>query len=198
MASRIAFASLFMVVFAIGVKASDPELTSDYTAPLAGIDGTYFKSTVLKGVPVTSARFATVTGLNQNNFPALVGLGVSSALLQFPPGSINPVHYHPRASEVFYVLQGCLDVGFVDTMNKLFTATICEGESFVFPKAMTHFQINRGLVTAKGIVAFSSSNPGTSRLPNVLFKSGIPDDVLMQSFGAGKLTINLLKFGIVN
>ncbi|KAG6555841.1 hypothetical protein Mapa_002482 [Marchantia paleacea] len=197
MGSKVVIAAMFFVVYAIGVKASDPELTSDYSAP-AGIDGNYFKSTVLKGVPIASAKFATVTGLNQNNFPALFGLGVSSALVQFPPGTINPVHYHPRASELFYVIQGCLDVGFVDTMNKLFTATVCEGESFIFPKAMTHFQINRGHVTAKGIVAFSSSNPGTSRLPNVLFKSGIADEPLVKSFGVAKITIDDLRSGVVN
>ncbi|KAG6555836.1 hypothetical protein Mapa_002477 [Marchantia paleacea] len=197
MGSKYALTVLFLAMFAIGIKASDPELTTDFSAP-AGVDGNYFKSTLLTNVPVASPKFATVTALNQNNFPALLGLGVSSAVLQFSPGSINPVHYHPRGSELFYVLQGCLDVGFVDTANKLFTATVCAGESFVFPRAMTHFQINRGNVLAKGLVAFSSSNPGTSRLPNVLFKSGITDEILMKSFGAGKLTIDQLRSGVVN
>ncbi|KAG6556805.1 hypothetical protein Mapa_001751 [Marchantia paleacea] len=197
MDSKIVFAGLVLVVFAVGVRASDPELTTDFSAP-AGIDGNFFKSTLLKGVPVASPNFATVTAANQNNFPALTGLGVSSALLQFPAGALNPPHTHPRGTELFYCMQGCLDVGIVDTTNKLFTTSVCEGESVVFPKGLVHFQINRGKTLAKGLVGFSSSNPGTNRLPNVLFKSGIADDVLMKAFGVGKMTIEQLKNAKVN
>ncbi|KAK3017236.1 hypothetical protein RJ639_005524 [Escallonia herrerae] len=59
-------------------------------------------------------------------FPALNGQSVSYAVLQFSAGSVNPPHTHPRASELLFLLSGSLEVGFVDTTNKLFTQTLQE------------------------------------------------------------------------
>lgn len=184
------------------VRASDPELTSDFAVPTgvnaSTLDGNFFTSTVLRNVSAKPGNFATVTTVNVGVFPALQGLGVSNAFVQFPTGSVNPPHIHPRGTETLVVLEGELFVGLIDTTNKLFTQTLQVGDIFVFPKGLVHFQINYGPVLVKGYASFSSSNAGLVRLPNALFKSMIPDDVLAKSFGVSKNVIGKLKGATVN
>ena len=64
----------------------------------------------------------------------------------------------PRATEVVFVLKGELDVGFITTANVLISKSIKEGEIFVFPKGLVHFQKNNGDSPA----AFNSQLPGRS------------------------------------
>ncbi|KAG6555884.1 hypothetical protein Mapa_002526 [Marchantia paleacea] len=184
------------------VQASDPELTSDFMVPAVvdpmSLNGSFFTNSTLRNVVVASKDFATVTPVNDGIFPALKGLGVSSALLQFPKGSVNPPHTHPRGTEILFIIEGTLDVGLVDTANKLFTQTLRDGDLFVFPKGLVHFQINRKHWTVKALASFSSSNPGLVRLPNNMFKSNIGDDVLQKSFGVNQYVIQQLKDSIVN
>ncbi|KAG6555886.1 hypothetical protein Mapa_002528 [Marchantia paleacea] len=156
----------------------------------ATIDGGFFINS-LRNVAIASQDFATVTPVNEGIFPALKGLGVSSAFLQYPKGSVNPSHTHPRGTELLFILEGTLDVGLLDTKDKLFTQTLKTGDLFVFPKSLVHFQINRKHETVTALASFSSSNPGTVRLPNNLFKSNIADDVLQKSFGVNQYAIQL-------
>ena len=72
-------------------------------------------------------------------FPALNGQSVSIAVLQYPAGSVNPPHTHPHSAELLFLLDGALEVGFVDTTNKLFTQTLQAGDMFVFPKGLVHY-----------------------------------------------------------
>ncbi|CAB4283217.1 unnamed protein product [Prunus armeniaca] len=43
-------------------------------------------------------------------------------------------HIHPRSAEILFLVDGTLEVGFVDTKNNLFTQTLQAGDLFVFPK----------------------------------------------------------------
>ncbi|TXG53332.1 hypothetical protein EZV62_022501 [Acer yangbiense] len=52
---------------------------------------------------------------------------VSLAVLQFPVGTTNPSHTHPCSAELLFLVQGSLEVGFVDTTNKLFSQTLQAG-----------------------------------------------------------------------
>jgi uncharacterized RmlC-like cupin family protein len=108
---------------------------------------------------------------------------------------VNPPHVHPRASELIYVLQGTLFVGFVGTDDKLYSATVYTGDLFIFPQGLIHFQFNVGTTNATTIVSFSSQNPGTSRAPIALFASlpTIDDAVLARSFGVNTTEIQYLK-----
>jgi quercetin dioxygenase-like cupin family protein len=184
------------------VRASDPELTSDFKVPdgvnATTLDGSFFTSTTLRNVQANrNTNFATVLPLNVGKFPALDGLGVSSALILFPAGTINVPHTHPRGTELLLVLSGTLDVGLIDTTNKLFTMTLYAGDSFVFPKGLVHFQINNGKSDVTAVAAFSSSNPGLVRLPNTLFKSNIDNNVLAKAFGVSVDVITQLKSATV-
>ncbi|TKY67055.1 Germin protein 9-3 [Spatholobus suberectus] len=132
-------------------------------------------------------------------FPALIGQSVSYAVLQFPAGSVNPPHTHPRSAELLFVAQGALQVGFVDTTNKLFTQNLQTGDTFVFPKGLVHFQHNADAKNpALAISAFGSANAGTVSLPNTLFNTSIDDTVLALAFKTDVATIQNLKKGFAS
>ncbi|XP_075633890.1 germin-like protein 9-3 [Castanea sativa] len=126
-----------------------------------------------------------------------LAISVSYAVLQFPAGSPNPPHTHPRASELLFLVQGTLQVGFVDTTNKLFSQTLQTGDVFVFPKGLVHFQYNADpQVPALAISAFGSANAGTVSISNTLFTTGIGNNVLAKSFKTDVATIQALKAGL--
>ncbi|MFS7937829.1 putative germin, rmlC-like cupin domain superfamily, rmlC-like jelly roll [Helianthus anomalus] len=129
-------------------------------------------------------------------FPTLNGQSVSYAVLEFPRNIVNPPHMHPRASKLLYVLMGSLDVGFVDTTNKLFTLLL-QGDIFVFPKGLVHFQFNSDANNAAlALSAFGSASPGTVSVPNSVFHSTIDDNVLALSFKTDVATIQKIKSGL--
>ncbi|TQD75401.1 hypothetical protein C1H46_039063 [Malus baccata] len=130
-------------------------------------------------------------------FPALNGQSVSYAVLEFPSNSTNPPHTHPRAAELLFLIDGTLEVGFVDTKNKLFTQSLQVGDLFVFPKGLAHFQYNADpQFPALAVSAFGSANAGTVSIPNTLFATGVDDNVLAISFKTDVATIQKLKAGL--
>uniref|UniRef100_A0ACD5YC94 Uncharacterized protein n=1 Tax=Avena sativa TaxID=4498 RepID=A0ACD5YC94_AVESA len=126
-------------------------------------------------------------------FPALNGLSVSYAKLRFPPGTVNPTHTHPRASELLLVIQGALSVGFVDTAGKLYAQDLVAGDMFVFPKGLVHFQSNKGANLAVALSAFGSANAGTVSVPVTVFGTNVDDAVLCKSFKTDLPTVQKLK-----
>ncbi|KAG0567133.1 hypothetical protein KC19_7G113100 [Ceratodon purpureus] len=198
--ARFAFAVLVTFAVILVAQASDPELTTDFFVP-EGVNKTtltadYFTSTVLRGgVTVVAPAKIAVKRITSalDSLPSLTGLGVSSALIKYLPGGINPHHTHPRGTEILYLLEGTLTVGLVDTTNKFFTKVLEAGDVFVFPKGLVHYQINLGKKPASAYVAFSSSNPGTVSLPITLFGSGIPDDVHKAAFKVDGYVVDKLQ-----
>ncbi|XP_028773075.1 germin-like protein 9-3 [Neltuma alba] len=133
---------------------------------------------------------------SSQNLQPRKGQSVSYAALQFPAGSINPPHTHPRSAELLLVAQGTLQVGFVDTNNKLFTSTLQTGDMFIFPKGLVHFQHNAyDNQTALALSVFGSANAGTVSIPSTLFNSTIDDSVLALAFKTDVATIQTLKKG---
>ncbi|KAL3679306.1 hypothetical protein R1sor_022262 [Riccia sorocarpa] len=82
----------------LSAHAANPEEIRDFAPPPPGtkLDGNFFTSTKLRNINFDKGAFANVTTVNVNNFPALSGLGVSNALLVYPPRSVNVPHTHPR------------------------------------------------------------------------------------------------------
>jgi mannose-6-phosphate isomerase-like protein (cupin superfamily) len=103
--------------------AADPNILTDFIAPPnVTVDGNFFtftgmRSLVGRGLPTAFK----VSKAALTEFPALNGQSVSIAVLEFPAGSTNPPHTHPRSAELLFLIDGTLQVGFVDTTNKLFT-----------------------------------------------------------------------------
>ncbi|KAI9107730.1 hypothetical protein K1719_021393 [Acacia pycnantha] len=176
--------------------AGDPDILVDYYAP-ANVAGDFFTFTGFRTlITQPPPPTFTVTKASMKEFPVLSGQSVSYASLQFPAGSINPPHTHPRSAELLLVAQGSLQVGFVDTTNKLFTSTLEEGDMFLFPKGLVHFQLNAANnQTALALSAFGSANAGTVSIPTTLFNSTIDDNVLALAFRTDVATIQTLKKG---
>ncbi|XP_040991200.1 germin-like protein 9-3 [Juglans microcarpa x Juglans regia] len=196
------FFSLLVSSFAIigMVVAGDPNILTDFITPpnATTVDGSFFTFTGLRSFigsgPPTTFK---VLKASMVEFPALNGQSVSYAVLQFANGTTNPPHTHPRSAELLFLVQGSLQVGFVDTTNKLFTQTLQAGDMFVFPKGLVHFQYNVAQTSALAISAFGSANAGTVSIPNTLFITGIDDNVLAKSFKTDVSTIQALKAGLV-
>ncbi|KAL6593100.1 hypothetical protein ACP70R_049186 [Stipagrostis hirtigluma subsp. patula] len=150
-----------------------------------------FRSAMSKTAP--APHNFTVIKASMAEFPALKEHSVSYALLSYPPGSVNPMHTHPRASELLLVVNGALSVGFVDTANKVYTQDLAAGDMFVFPKGTVHWQYNKGSMPAKALSAFGSAAAGLVSLPVTVFGTGIDDTVLAKSFKADVATVQKLK-----
>ncbi|PIN08208.1 hypothetical protein CDL12_19217 [Handroanthus impetiginosus] len=136
-----------------------------------------------------------VTGANVQKIPGLNTLGVSLSRIDYAPGGLNPPHTHPRATEMVFVLEGELDVGFITTANVLISKSIKKGEIFVFPKGLVHFQKNNGKSPASVIAAFNSQLPGTQSIAVTLFAASppVPDNVLTQTFHVGTKAVEKIK-----
>ena len=197
------FSLLIIISFAFlqVTMAGDPDIIPDFILPAnasQGVDGSFFTFTGLRTLfgaePPSTLK---VSKVSLAEFPALVGQSVGYAVLQYPSGTTNPPHTHPRSAELLFLVDGTLEVGFVDTTNKLYTQSLKTGDIFVFPKGLVHFQYNSDPQNSSlAISAFGSANAGTVSLPNTLFVSGIDDNVLAISFKTDVATIQRLKAGL--
>ncbi|PSS04990.1 Germin-like protein [Actinidia chinensis var. chinensis] len=190
----IAFIALRMAM------AGDPDIISDFIVPpnTTIVDGNLFTFTGMR--VLVDAPFPTtfkVLKASMAEFPVLNGQSVSSAVLQYPASSINPPHTHPRSAELLFLLGGSLEVGFVDTTNKLFTQTLQAGDLFVFPKGLVHFQYNSDAKNpAVAVSAFGSASAGTVSVPSAVFNTSIDDGILAKSFKTDIATIQKIKAGL--
>ncbi|CAK9150769.1 unnamed protein product [Ilex paraguariensis] len=192
------------LVFAIGLHmavAGDADILSDFTVPPnTTADAKFFTFTgmrVLVGAPPPPSF--KVLKASMAEFPALNGQSVSYAVLEYPAGSVNPLHTHPRASELLFLIDGSLDVGFVDTTNKIFTQTLQAGDLFMFPKGLVHYQYNQDAQKpAFAISAFGSASAGTVSIPTTVFNTSIYDGILAKSFKTDVVTIRKLEAGLAH
>ncbi|GLJ48656.1 hypothetical protein SUGI_1026520 [Cryptomeria japonica] len=197
--------TILVVLSSVGaIYASNPDILTDFIVPAGqnplNLTGSFFTSTGFRDVlksNLTGQTAVKVMKALRAEFPALNGLVVSMAVLQFPAGGLNPPHTHPHASKLLFLVDGSLLVGVVDTTRKLFTQTLTKGDLFVFPKGLLHYQLNTDADNeALAIFAFGSANAGTVLVPSTLFTTGIPNDVLAKSFRTNTQTIELLKGGL--
>ncbi|KAK9283068.1 hypothetical protein L1049_011297 [Liquidambar formosana] len=183
----LGFVSLQMAI------ASDADITSDFIIPpnITNVDGKFFTYTGMR-VLVGANPPTTFKGLKASmaEFLALNGQSVSYAVLQYPAGSVNPPHTHPRLAELLFLLGGSLEVGFVDTTNKLFTRTLQAGTG-------VHYRYNGDAKNyAIAVSAFGSANAGTVSVPSSIFTTGIDDGILAKSFKTDVATIQAIKAGL--
>ncbi|KAK2966425.1 hypothetical protein RJ640_025973 [Escallonia rubra] len=180
--------------------AGDPDITTDFVVPsnIVNVTSNLFTFTGMRAIINAPPPAAfKVSKASMAEFPALNGQSVSYAVLQYPAGTVNPPHIHPRGSELLIVFLGCLEVGFVDTTNKLFTRTLQQGDMFVFPKGLVHFQYNSAAKTpVLAISTFGSASAGTVSVPTAIFNTSIGDNILAKSFKTDVATIHKIKLGL--
>ncbi|KAH1121066.1 hypothetical protein J1N35_004226 [Gossypium stocksii] len=195
------FLAILVLAFLLSAISGDPDILSDFVVPMGVnntlLDGNFFTYTGMRPLinsdPPTNF---TVTKATMAEFPALNGQSVSFAVLEYPAGSVNPPHTHPRAAELLFLTYGILEVGFVDTTNKLFTQRLQAGDIFVFPKGLVHYQFNCAENDfAVAVSAFGSAAAGTVSVPSTVLATGIDDEILAKSFKTDVYTIQKLKAG---
>ncbi|KAK8966047.1 putative germin-like protein 2-1 [Platanthera guangdongensis] len=182
-------------IFVNGFVCKDPNLVTENDFLIRGLNQSGNTMNQL-GSKVTPVFVQQLPGLNT--------LGVAGARIDYAAGGLIPPHTHPRASELLFVIKGTLYVGFVTSNpdNKLFTKVLYEGDAFVFPQGLIHFQFNNGETDAVALVSFGSQNPGLVVIGNSVFgaKPPISPYVLEKAFQLDQKTVELLqaKFWLTN
>ncbi|KAL8090496.1 putative germin-like protein 2-2 [Apium graveolens] len=138
-----------------------------------------------------------VTTVNVVQIPGLNTLSISLVRIDYAPKGINPPHTHPRATEILTVIRGHLRVGFVTSNpdNRQITTVLKEGDVFVFPEGLVHFQQNVGEGNAVAFAALNSQNPGVITIANAVFGADpdIDADVLAKAFQLNRNTVLQLQ-----
>lgn len=195
MALKTCLLVLVVLIALHRVHAGEDDILTDFIVTPDGmkVNSSYFTfrglNESLSGRPKNAS--IKITKVSNVEFPVLTGQSISLAILQYAPGAINPLHTHPRSAELLLLLQGTLNVGFVDSTNKLYSQVLNTGDVFIFPKGLIHFQINTDPINpAVAVSSFCSANAGTVSLPKAVFGSGITNKLLAESFNADNKTID--------
>ena len=140
---------------------------------------------------------SNVTLVTIEQFPGLNTLGISIVRIDHAPYGVNPPHFHPRAAEIFTVLEGTLLVGFVTSNpeHRFISKVLNKGDVFAFPFGLMHFQYNIGHTNAVAIAALSSQYPGVTTIANTTFGSNPPinRDILAKAFQLDKKVVQYLQ-----
>ncbi len=138
----------------------------------------------LNGSPIEQPQSGASIAQRANlaSMPALIGAGVSYTLFHVEPCGINMPHVHPRANELFYVIEGRnIQVGFVEeNTGRTIVNNIYKGYTTLFPQGLVHFEQNLSCEPAIFLSALSHEDPGTLTVSNRLFT--FPDEALSSTF----------------
>jgi quercetin dioxygenase-like cupin family protein len=162
----------------------------------AVVSDDFFFAALARATSTDNAMGSGVTPGNVEAFPGLNTLGVSINRVDLAPGGVNPLHSHPRAAELVHVVAGEMLVGFVSTEGRFYSKVVREGESFVIPRGLMHFQYNVGKhAAARAMTVFNSQLPGVVLAAPALFgaEPEIPDAVLAKSFQVDAEIVKLIK-----
>uniref|UniRef100_A0A5B7AYJ0 Germin-like protein n=1 Tax=Davidia involucrata TaxID=16924 RepID=A0A5B7AYJ0_DAVIN len=188
------------------VLASDPDPVHDFCIPNTGVSSTILpcknsslaavEDFVFSGIKnpgkFSKTGFSSIA-VTSSVFPGLNTLGASLVRADIDVGGINVPHFHPRATEIAYVLEGSVYSGFVDSENRVFAKVIEKGEVMVFPRGLLHFQMNVGKSPATILGSFNSQNPGLLRIPSAVFGSEIKEELLEKAFGLSAKEIGKMR-----
>ncbi|XP_050223279.1 germin-like protein subfamily 1 member 14 [Mercurialis annua] len=157
----------------------------------------FFYSGLNKAADTNNRIGVNATLLTVEEIKGLNTLGIAISRIDFAPGGVNPLHHHPRSSEIFTVLTGILFAGFVTSNpeHRLFAKILRPGDVYVFPQGLIHFQENIGKTHAVAIAGFNSQNPGVVTEANTIFGSVPPirPEVLARSFQLKEETVTFLQ-----
>ncbi|PIN14965.1 hypothetical protein CDL12_12390 [Handroanthus impetiginosus] len=213
------FMAIMAVICSIG-SASDPDPLQDFCVAVDDSSAAVLvNGKICKDPKIVTPNDFSVSGLNQvgnisspvgseitqvfvDRLPGLNTLGISLSRIDYAPYGLNPPHVHPRASEIFVVMEGTLYVGFLTSSPQnpnmryeLFAKILHPGDVYVYPRGLIHFQYNVGKGNAVAFAGFNSQNPGLITLANALFGSEppLPSDVLAKAFQLDEEIVKYLQ-----
>ncbi|KAF7363240.1 Spherulin-1b protein [Mycena venus] len=120
-------------------------------------------------------------------------LGISGAISLVEPCGLNIPHLHPRANEMFTVIDGILDTGLVQEngFNAEVETQLGKYQATVFPMGSIHYQQNPTCSPAAFVAVLSSEDPGRSDIATSYWM--LPSDIMdaalgyPETIGAGNL-----------
>ncbi|KAL8113321.1 hypothetical protein AgCh_020582 [Apium graveolens] len=172
-----------------GLVCKDPKVVTENDFFTSGLNIAGDTWSNLVGSNVTTVNVARIPGLNT--------LGISLVRIDFAPWGINAPHTHPRATEILTVIKGTLRVGFVTSNpeNRHITKVLNEGDVYVFPQGLIHYQQNIGYGNAVAFAGLNSQNPGVITIANAVFGANpdISADILAKAFQLNKITVQQLQ-----
>ncbi|XWS12143.1 hypothetical protein CRYUN_Cryun37aG0064600 [Craigia yunnanensis] len=136
---------------------------------------------------------AAVTPAFVAQYPGVNGLGISAARLDLAPGGVVPMHTHPAATELLYVVHGHITAGFISSSNVVYLRTLKKGDIMIFPQGLLHFQINAGRRPSLAILNFNSPNPGLQILDFALFANDLPSALVEKTTFLDDAQVKKLK-----
>jgi oxalate decarboxylase/phosphoglucose isomerase-like protein (cupin superfamily) len=133
--------------------------------------------------PATGAQGGSILLATVDNFPILQGLGISGAISLVEPCGLNIPHLHPRASELFTVIDGILDTGLVQEngFNAEVETQLGKYQATVFPMGSIHYQQNPTCSPAAFVAALNSEDPGRSDITTSYWM--LPSDIVDAALG---------------
>lgn len=144
-------------------------------------------------IPKPPSQPVSVSPVGVDQIPGLNTLGLFLVRFDLGTGGQIAPHTHPRASEIVFVQEGTIEVGFVtSSTNTLFSKTLNPGDVFVFPVGLIHYLVNVGKTPAVAFAVLNSQNPGVVSVASSVFgsKPAINPDSLAKAF---QLDVDVVK-----
>lgn len=114
-----------------------------------------------------------------------------------PCGVVLP-HIHPRASQIYFILKGQFELGFIEDNSANFVGhLIREGQGTIFPQGSIHYFINTLCENSSLVAVANSEDPGRIDVASSLF-GVLPPPIVKAALGNQKLEINADKIALVD
>ncbi|KAK9803531.1 hypothetical protein WJX73_004569 [Symbiochloris irregularis] len=145
----------------------------------------------------TNSAAGTIRSRDLNSDPFLGTLpkdGVSQNVDVYQPCTLNVLHVHPRASEIYYLINGTLEVGVQEEApsGRFLNVNLQPGSNAVIPQGLPHYVYNNACEPANLLQFWDSSDPG-----NVIiygnFVRNFPSNVIAAHTGLDPMSIAALS-----
>ena len=161
--STVALALFSASLFSLSMAAIPSSGSVRAADTRSALDPSDFRIIPSKGNVVVTPDF-TARIADLSTFPSLGGVDVQT---QFVHGTIKPGasfirHYHPRGSEFLFVLNGRLNVSFIDEglSPQTISNIIAFRQGTVFPQGLVHTTTCISRHPCNFVSTFNSADPG--------------------------------------
>jgi quercetin dioxygenase-like cupin family protein len=173
-----------------------PDTPSGYPCKPKGLVSSddFYSDALARPGPVIAPFNTSLASAAVKQLPGLNGLGIAATRVDVQPGGVVPMHNHPEASELIFLLEGTLFAGFISAeTNKAYVKSLKKGDLYVFPQGLLHFQFNTGNTTATAISAYSNQNPGLQIAVYALFGNTLTVETVNKTTFVTKEEVMRLK-----
>eukprot|EP00271_Cylindrocystis_brebissonii_P008422 TRINITY_DN226_c0_g1_i12.p1 TRINITY_DN226_c0_g1~~TRINITY_DN226_c0_g1_i12.p1 ORF type:complete len:207 (-),score=37.81 TRINITY_DN226_c0_g1_i12:756-1376(-) len=169
--------------------------------PIHDIYSTSLPASAFRQKNLTNSGIALPAGTFRTNsvanMPGLRTLGNTFTTFRIEVGGHLTPHWHPRASELFYILSGHCNVSFIaqdpndSAIFTLRTNALAPGDVAINPRGTLHWLVNTGTEPLLGFASFDAEDTG-SMFINRLFLY-VPTESLMAAFSIKKSVAKALQ-----